>query len=239
MVVLYFAVAGQLAATRLRVGNRNYWTGTLKLHEALLDIALRYTSGETMSERIGLWLLIGYAGVTLVAAYGLWRLWPQTQRVVIYSTFWLAVPILAVLLLAFNVPKFNARYVMLAAPGTAAALGTGLAALGDRQPARSWLHSRVACMPCAGMGHAHVPVLRGPGSLWAAALCVVLLVAGGLWATGTGSSILPSIRITGGNSLPFSPWGGAGRANRAGERSRLAGVGILCARPAGGAAAGH
>ena len=84
VVVLYLPWLANLV-TRLRV-DRSYWTGTLKLREALLDIALRFTSGETMSERMGLWLLIGYAGVTLVAAYGLWRLWPQTRRVVIYSS---------------------------------------------------------------------------------------------------------------------------------------------------------
>ena len=153
--VLYLPWLANLV-TRLRV-DRSYWTGTLKLHEALLDIALRFTSGETMSERIGVWLLLGYAVITLAAIYGLWRLWPQTRRLVIYTSFWLTVPILAVLVLAFNVPKFNARYVMLAAPALLLVWAAGLAGLGVRRP--------------APRGHA-----------WAAGLCVVLLVAGGLWS---------------------------------------------------------
>jgi hypothetical protein len=176
VVLLYVPWLANLV-TRLRV-DRSYWTGTLKLHEALLDIALRFTSGETMAERAGLWLLIGYGAVTLVAGYGLWHWWPHTRRVVIYSSFWLVVPVLAVLLLAFNVPKFNARYVLLAAPGLLLAWAGGLAAL-SRLPRSSHAHERVG-------GHARryslrsVPVLRGAGSLWAAALCVSLLVAGGL-----------------------------------------------------------
>ncbi len=85
----------------------------------------------------GLWLLLGYAAITLAAGYGLWRLWPQTRRVVIYTSFWLVAPILAVLVLAFNVPKFNARYVMLAAPALLLVWAVGLAGLGTRRPAQS------------------------------------------------------------------------------------------------------
>jgi hypothetical protein len=182
VVLLYLPWLANLV-TRLRV-DRSYWTGTLKLHEALLDIALRFTSGETRAERIGLWLLIAYAVVTLVATYGLWLLWPQTRRVVIYTSFWLAVPILAVLLLAFNVPKFNARYVMLAAPALLLVWAAGLAALGDRRPAH-YGHVGMPGEPARGVRatreQLRVAVLRAPGS-WAAALCAALLVAGGLWA---------------------------------------------------------
>ena len=131
VVVLYLPWLANLV-TRLRV-DRSYWTGTLKLHEALLDIALRFTSGETMAERTALWLLLGYGAVTLVAGYGLWRLWPQTRRVIIYSSFWLAVPILAVLLLAFNVPKFNRA--LRDAGGAGVAAGVGRRAGGAGGPA--------------------------------------------------------------------------------------------------------
>jgi uncharacterized membrane protein len=162
VVVLYLPWLANLV-TRLRV-DRSYWTGTLKLHEALLDIALRFTSGETIGEQTGLWLLIVYGAVTLVATYALWRLWPQTRRVVIYSAFWLAIPILAVLLLAFNVPKFNARYVMLAAPALLLVWAAGLAALAYRRPID------------------HVSLLRDARGHWVAGVCIALLLAGGLWS---------------------------------------------------------
>ncbi len=38
--------------------DRSYWLGELKLHEALLDAAISFTSGETMGERTALWLLL-------------------------------------------------------------------------------------------------------------------------------------------------------------------------------------
>ncbi|MFN8465777.1 MAG: glycosyltransferase family 39 protein [Caldilineaceae bacterium] len=61
VVFLYLPWLANLV-TRLRV-DRSYWTGTLKLHEALLDIAPLY-SGETMSERFRMWLLVGYGAIT-------------------------------------------------------------------------------------------------------------------------------------------------------------------------------
>lgn len=172
VVLLYLPWLANLV-TRLRV-DRSYWTGTLKLHEALLDIALRFTSGETMAERMGLWLLLGYAAVTLASVYGLWRLWPQSRRVVIYASLWLVLPILGVLLLAFNVPKFNARYVMLASPALILVWAVGLAALGMRKP------TPTGDQPPAGDARTRQADMGG--SRWAAGLCVVLLVAGGLWS---------------------------------------------------------
>src|SRR5690606_33261959 len=38
-------------------GDRSYWTGTLKVHEALLDVALAFTGGESVLERVAVWLL--------------------------------------------------------------------------------------------------------------------------------------------------------------------------------------
>jgi hypothetical protein len=157
VAVLYLPWLANLV-TRLRV-DRSYWTGTLKLHEALLDVALRFTSGETMGERTALWLLLPYGLVTVAAAAGLWRGWPQTRRTVVYAVFWLFVPVAAVLLLAFNVPKFNPRYVMLAAPALLLIWAVGLAALGQRAGA----DARRAARP-------------------AAAFCVLLLLLGGGWS---------------------------------------------------------
>jgi hypothetical protein len=125
--VLYLPWVTNLT-TRLRV-DRSYWAGTLKLNEALLDVAQRFTSGETMGERTALWLLLGYAFVTVLAAIGLRRAWPSTRRLVTYALPWLLLPVAAVLLLAAFVPKFNPRYVMLSLPGLLLLWSGGLAAL--------------------------------------------------------------------------------------------------------------
>jgi 4-amino-4-deoxy-L-arabinose transferase-like glycosyltransferase len=162
VAVLYLPWLANLV-TRLRV-DRSYWTGTLKLHEALLDVALRFTSGETMGERTALWLLLLYGLITAAAAVGLWRSWPQTRRTVIYALFWLCVPVVAVLVLAFNVPKFNPRYVMLAAPSLLLIWAVGLAALGWQYA--STLRNGVAAPPRKAI----------------AALGVLLLLLGGAWS---------------------------------------------------------
>ena len=98
-------------------GDRSYWTGALKVQEALLDVALAFTGGESVLERIGVWLLVGYALVTLLAIVRLWRGAEPGRRVLLYAALWLLAPVVAVLLLAVAVPKFNARYVMVALPG--------------------------------------------------------------------------------------------------------------------------
>ena len=94
----------------------SYWQGELKLGEALAEVAISFTSGETVFEAQALWLLIGYALVTAIALVGLWRA-PDQRRTLRYGLLWLALPVAAVLLLASIAPKFNARYVMLALPG--------------------------------------------------------------------------------------------------------------------------
>ncbi|MCB0054649.1 MAG: glycosyltransferase family 39 protein, partial [Caldilinea sp.] len=98
-------------------GDRSYWTGALKVQEALLDVALAFTGGESVLERIGVWLLVGYGLVTLLAIVRLWRGAEPGRRVLLYAALWLLAPVVAVLLLAVAVPKFNARYVMVALPG--------------------------------------------------------------------------------------------------------------------------
>jgi hypothetical protein len=178
VLLLYLPWLANLV-TRLRV-DRSYWTGTLKVHEAVLDIAMSFTSGETMPEPVALWLLIGYTGVTLVAIYGLWRAWPHTRRVAIYAFFWLVIPLLAVLLLAFNVPKFNARYVMLALPALLLLWATGLTCLAPRtNRLRTFSfdpHDARAFTSPSSVS------FRGPAVPWLAGLAVILLAAGGLWA---------------------------------------------------------
>ncbi|HRA64513.1 MAG TPA: glycosyltransferase family 39 protein [Caldilinea sp.] len=98
-------------------GDRSYWEGALKLHEAFADIAISFTSGETVFEWIARWLLLGYGLVTVIAVARLWRGRAAARRTLLYAGCWLLTPVVAVLLLALAIPKFNARYVMEALPG--------------------------------------------------------------------------------------------------------------------------
>ncbi|MEZ4835258.1 MAG: hypothetical protein R2873_25260 [Caldilineaceae bacterium] len=107
-----------MIVTRLRV-DTSYWQGALKLGEALHDIAIRFTLGETVLESAAtpwLWL---YAVVTVwgIANCGL-RIANDKLQVtskdttrpaitVLYSSLYLLLPIAAVLALAALTPKFN------------------------------------------------------------------------------------------------------------------------------------
>lgn len=168
MLVLYLPWF-TILLTQLRV-DRSYWLGDFKLHEALLDVAISFTSGETMPEHLALWLLAGYAVVTLAAFGGVAKLWPQTRRLVLYAGCWLLVPVLAVLALALNVPKFNARYVMLALPALLLVWAGGLAALAagtvrrDKESAGTLV-----------TGRPRLPLVS-------AAICVALVLGGAIWS---------------------------------------------------------
>ena len=116
--------------TRLRV-DRSYWSGTLKLHEALLHVAVSFTSGETVAERLAVWLLAVYGLVTLWAVVRLWRSGASGRRVLLYGGLWLITPVAAVLALSMNLPKFNARYVMVALPGLILLWAGGLGGCGQ------------------------------------------------------------------------------------------------------------
>lgn len=102
--------------TQLRV-DRSYWEGTLKLQEALADVAIAFTSGESVLEEQALPLLVVYGLVTAWALVRLARGGNAGRRTLIYGLAWMLTPVVAVLLLALNVPKFNARYVLVALPG--------------------------------------------------------------------------------------------------------------------------
>ncbi len=182
VLVLYLPWLANLW-TQLRV-DRSYWLGDLKLHEALLDTAISFTSGETMAEQAALWLLPLYALVTAIALWGAWRARPPLRRLLLYTGCWLLVPLMAVLALAFNVPKFNARYVMLALPALLLLWAGGLAALAspkDGVQARSGHEAGgVEKSPRRGSRarRPHAPTIGGA----LAAVSILLLVGGALWS---------------------------------------------------------
>lgn len=117
--------------------DRSYWTGALKLDEALIKVAIAFTSGETVFEQTALWLLIGYAVLTALAIVNLLRGGADAHRLLLYTGCWLLTPVIAVLVLAIAVPKFNARYVMEALPALLLIWAAGFASRGEGRGARS------------------------------------------------------------------------------------------------------
>jgi hypothetical protein len=132
--------------------DRSYWTGALKLGEALQAVAITFTSGETVVERLAVWLLIGYGLFTALALAALWRAPVAGRRTLWFALCWLLVPLLAVLTLAIAVPKFNPRYVMLALPGLLLVWAGGLGMM--RLPRTRWLASALASLLLLGFFYA-------------------------------------------------------------------------------------
>jgi mannosyltransferase len=119
-------------------GDRSYWTGDLKLGEALQAVAISFTSGATVVERTALWLLLGYGLITVAAVAALWRTPGPGRRTLWYGFWWLLAPVLAAVALAVAVPKFNPRYVMLALPGLLLLWAGGLGLLHTQADRGRW-----------------------------------------------------------------------------------------------------
>ncbi len=132
--------------------DRSYWTGALKLGEALQAVAITFTSGETVVESMAVWLLIGYGLLTALALAVLWRAPVAGRRTLWFALCWLLVPLLAVLTLAIAVPKFNPRYVMLALPGLLLIWASGLGMM--RLARTPWLASALASLLLLGFFYA-------------------------------------------------------------------------------------
>ncbi len=127
VLVLYLPWMSTLI-TRLTI-DTSYWEGVLKLGEALRHIGVSFVGGETILEEQAVRLLAPYAVATALLIPPLvWRNFGQI-RTALYALLWLTVPIAGVLLLASLVPKFNARYVMIALPGLILLWAAGLAEL--------------------------------------------------------------------------------------------------------------
>ncbi len=112
----------------------SYWPGALTLPEALRKIAISFPLGETVIEQPGAWLALGYLILLLLA--GLWALFnrpphqpARLQPASVFIFLWLTVPLLSILMLSYQSPKFNPRYTLLAWPAFALLLAAILARL--------------------------------------------------------------------------------------------------------------
>jgi len=110
----------------------SYWSGSLKLREATLDVVMNFTVGATEVMLEGdalLWLpLFALAALLwlIAIAFGGHR---GVQRPLTLILLWLLIPIILILALAYRTPKFNARYLMISWPAWALLAGGGTAKL--------------------------------------------------------------------------------------------------------------
>jgi uncharacterized membrane protein len=134
----------------------SYWPGALKLDEALRKVAISFTVGETVFEQIGWRLALGYFALLLICSLWALLTRPLNKpettnnepnrassftpapalgisaNVLPHSSFlflllWLILPILLILILSYQSPKFNSRYTLLAWPPFALCLAYLLA----------------------------------------------------------------------------------------------------------------
>ncbi len=127
----------------------SYWPGRLKLGEILVDIALFFTGGESVSEQAGVPLALGYVLIFLLCLAALVQFTihnsqftrhnSQSPNLPIYQPtifpiLYLLLPPTLILALSYFTPKFNARYVMIAHPALLLILAGGMAALWQRRP---------------------------------------------------------------------------------------------------------
>ena len=122
----------------------SYWSGSLKLGEAMVDVAMNFTVGATEVMREGdalLWLpwfgLAALLWLGAVAAGGRRGGRNSEQRPLMLILLWLLIPTILILALAYRTPKFNARYLMISWPVWALLAGGGITnlwSLASRSP---------------------------------------------------------------------------------------------------------
>jgi mannosyltransferase len=117
----------------------SYWPGQLNLGQVVVDIALSFVGGETLPEQPGTTLVVIYALVALLALFML-----ATRSVeqksgnenpksgIPFLLLYLLLPPVLILILSYNTPKFNARYVMISQPALLLLLAGGLEVLWHR-----------------------------------------------------------------------------------------------------------
>jgi len=131
LILLGFAPWLPAMLHRLRVDS-SYWSGRLKIDEAIIHILNNFTVGATeifAEEAARAWL--PWFGMAFLA--GLIVLWLRkrrgSQRPLALILHWLLLPPILILLLTSHTPKFNPRYLLISWPAWALLLGGAAAAL--------------------------------------------------------------------------------------------------------------
>ncbi len=132
----------------------SYWPGRLKLSEVLLDAVVFFVGGESVPEPVGAVLAIGCGLVLIFCTLTLFYVSRITNHAarstyhvsgdepspllptpypLSFLLLYLLLPPVLILALAYNSPKFNARYVMVSHPVLLLILAGGAAALWRRR----------------------------------------------------------------------------------------------------------
>jgi hypothetical protein len=122
----------------------SYWAGRLKLGEVLVDIAVFFAGGESVTEATGISFFVVYATLLLVCLVALLvraahttrleagdtdALLPAAYEPILFLLFYLLLPPALILAVSYAAPKFNARYVMVSHPPLVLIVAGGLVAL--------------------------------------------------------------------------------------------------------------
>lgn len=153
--VAFFLPWGSRAAGQLQA-NDTYWRGTLDLGRTVVRTAQALTAGETLggvnaAVVTGAYLLlagIGCVRLLTACSAGTWRVRLQPRAVAVFLAGYVLIPLLALLAIAYNRPKFAPRYLLTVAPALALLAASGVtrwpSADGRRQVAGGrW--QRVGC----------------------------------------------------------------------------------------------
>ncbi len=147
VVVLYVPWLPNLA--NRYSADMSYWPGQLKLHEVFVDIVLSFVGGESVSESTGLLLAIGYGVVLMLCLLALFAaagqetqgspkygdsMLPPPYHSLLFLLLYLLLPPVLILAFSYNVPKFNARYVMISHAALLLIVAGGMAALWRKRP---------------------------------------------------------------------------------------------------------
>jgi uncharacterized membrane protein len=120
----------------------SYWSGTLKMGEALMHTVNNFTVGATElfyeDAARAWWPWFGLAVIIWIVALIMTKR-RGSQRPLALILHWLLIPPVLILFLAYRTPKFNPRYLLISWPAWALLIGGGAAALW--QPDR-WLQNR-------------------------------------------------------------------------------------------------
>jgi len=116
----------------------SYWPGQLNLGQVLVDIALSFVGGETLPEQPGTLLAFIYGLIALLALFALATRPNRSpeedlgKSEIPFLLLYLLLPPLLILILSYNTPKFNARYVMISQPALLLLVAGGLDVLWRR-----------------------------------------------------------------------------------------------------------